>query len=201
MKLKDIFEIKLVPEQPLGIPQYYFDFFDLENPTQVGTVEGLPLYEYFCSEYPTQKMYRLYDGDNVVISVIGIVTAGSPNDNFKLNRTMVGKEYQGKGYAKAVYDALFSRLRYNLFSDQQLTNKTLAAWKKGWSISHCFMYVYSYSKNKYFHIDEVENLENDEDLVFCLLHTSISESKLLGFDYKLFDTIGAYVRGQSDDVI
>ena len=131
MKLSNLIEITIGPDQDAELSRKTFAVIGIKRSAKhIMNVEKLPLYVYDTKDFPNQKIYRLMDGDKAVITIIGMLTPASPYPTFKINKTLVSKEYQSKGYAKALYSALFNRLHYNIFSDYQLSKKTLNAWKK-----------------------------------------------------------------------
>lgn len=196
MKLKNLVEIIIGPDQVPHLSDEELAGIDFSSAKHIMNVEGLPLYVYDTYEYPDQKIYRILDGDTIVITIVGMVTMSKPNKIFKINRTLVSKEYQGKGYAKALYETLFNRLHYNVFSDYQLSKKTLNAWKKGWMIPSSYLYVYNIETREYKNIEDVDDniIDNSKIWIYCILHFRIDESKhLFRLDVRMGDTLGAYV--------
>jgi predicted GNAT family acetyltransferase len=193
MKLKNLVEITIGPEQDTLLTDKELAGIDFSSAKYIMNVEGLPLYVYDTNEYPNQKIYRLMDGDIPVVTIVGMLTVAKPYSTFKINKTLVAKDYQGQGYAKALYSTLFNRLHYNVFSDYQLSSKTLNAWKKGWMVTQSFIYVYNHKKDIFKHIDEVEDVDHNDEWIYCILHKLINENTLIRMDIRFGDTFGQYV--------
>lgn len=184
----------MAPDQDAELSNAELDGIDFSSAKHIMNVEKLPLYVYDTKDFPNQKIYRLMDDDKVVITIVGMLTPASPHATFKINKTSVSKEYQSKGYAKALYSALFNRLHYNIFSDYQLSEKTLNAWKKGWMVTQSFIYVYNYKKEIFKHVDEVEDVDYNDEWIYCILHKQLNENTIgIRMDIRFGDTIGQYV--------
>ncbi|MGI0075935.1 MAG: GNAT family N-acetyltransferase [Nitrosopumilaceae archaeon] len=95
----------------------------------VGSAENIPIYAIPHNHDPATDMYALKQDNKFVGYLIG--TWGTLNGvALYVKRTYVIPSYRNKGLITALYNTLYTTLKYKLVSDNEMSPESISVWKK-----------------------------------------------------------------------
>lgn len=172
MKLKNLIdEVVKVPQQP-DVGFDINDFINDHEPKKVATVDGHDVFEYKVDE--KLYVYAIQDQHKNVSWLFGGIYDG----RLEVIRTWTDTTYRNKGYATALYKALFVDLNIKISSDDKLSPESIAIWSKLSKIFPNNIKILDTSDNKILPFDD--NLHsvyyNDQQYRFILESDQLSKT-------------------------
>lgn len=121
MKITEILNIPNQDQHSVNLSQ-----FDINNAKQVAFAERIPV---FYSSAKNLELYFLKKDDDIISFILGSKTTINDNEYLEIHRTWVDPEHRMKGYATALYSALYNKLNKKLLSDEKQTPIIQRIWK------------------------------------------------------------------------
>lgn len=126
MKLDEIVKIA---QQPTG--GFSLSDFMLERAEQITTAENLPVFHIPGGpKDPTLHCYAVRVDNQYVSMLIGRVGSFNGRTAVFIARTYTLPSYRNKGLVTSLYRALYSRMKYVLISDGEMSPETISVWEK-----------------------------------------------------------------------
>lgn len=122
-------EIAKVAQQATG--GFSLSDFNLDHAEQITTAENIPVFHIPGGpKDPTLHCYAMRIDNQYVSMLLGRVGTFNGRAAVFIVRTYTLPSYRNKGLVTSLYKALYSRMKYVLISDGEMSPETIAVWEK-----------------------------------------------------------------------